>query len=112
MGWITKLKKQGEFIGKEALLKQKTEGVKRKLIGFEVEGNTFPRQYYKIFRDGAQIGEVASGIFSPSISKGIGTAYVQSEYSAVGTGLQLEIRGKMIPAKVAETPFYKHGTHK
>lgn len=112
LGWITKLKKAGDFIGKEALLKQKADGVKRKLIGFELEGNAFPRQHYKMFKDGVQIGEVASGVFSPSVAKGIGTAYVQSEFAKIGTELQVEIRGKMIPAKVAETPFWKHSSIK
>jgi aminomethyltransferase len=112
LGWITKLKKQGEFIGKDALLKQKAEGIKRKLVGFEVEGNAFPRQHYKVFKDGRQVGEVASGVFSPSISKGIGTAYVQSEFSQTGNELQVEIRGKLIPAKVVETPFWKHSSIK
>ncbi|MBU1355617.1 MAG: glycine cleavage system aminomethyltransferase GcvT [Candidatus Edwardsbacteria bacterium] len=112
LGWITKLKKEGDFIGKDVLLKQKAEGVKRKLVGFEVEGNAFPRQHYKVFKDGSQVGEVVSGVFSPSVSKGIGTAYVKSELAKTGTELQVEIRGKMIPAKVAETPFWKHSSIK
>jgi len=112
LGWITKLKKEGDFIGKDVLLKQKTEGLKRKLIGFELEGNAFPRQHYKVFKDGSQVGEVVSGVFSPSVSKGIGTAYVKSEFAKTGTELQVEIRGKMIPAKVAETPFWKNSSIK
>ncbi|MBI5806570.1 glycine cleavage system aminomethyltransferase GcvT [candidate division TA06 bacterium] len=112
LGWITKLKKAGEFNGRDVLLKQKAEGVKRKLIGFEVEGNAFPRQHYKMFKDGAQVGEVASGVFSPSVAKGIGTGYIKAEFAAVGTPFQVEIRGKMVPAKVAETPFWKHSSIK
>ena len=112
LGWITKLKKAGEFNGKEVLLKQKAEGVKRKLVGFELEGNAFPRQHYKMFKDGAQIGEVASGVFSPSVARGIGTGYIKAEFSAVGTPFQVEIRGKMVPAKVAETPFWKNSSIK
>lgn len=112
LGWITKLKKPGDFNGRDVLLRQKADGVKRKLIGFEVEGNAFPRQHYKVLRDGRQIGEVASGVFSPSVSKGIGTAYVAAEFSKVGDAFEVEIRGKGVPAKVVETPFYKHGTHK
>jgi aminomethyltransferase len=112
LGWITKLKKAGEFNGRDILLKQKADGVKRKLIGFELEGNAFPRQHYKMFKDGAQIGEVASGVFSPSVSKGIGTGYIKAEFSAAGTPFQVEIRGKMVPAQVAETPFWKHSSIK
>jgi aminomethyltransferase len=112
LGWITKLKKPGDFNGKDVLLKQKADGTKRKLVGFEVEGNAFPRQHYKVMKDGKQIGEVASGVFSPSVAKGIGTAYVAAEFSKVGDSFEVEIRGKAVPAKVVETPFYKQGTHK
>jgi aminomethyltransferase len=112
LGWITKLKKAGEFNGRDVLLKQKAEGVKRKLIGFELEGNAFPRQHYKMFKDGAQVGEVASGVFSPSVARGIGTGYIKAEFSAIGTPFQVEIRGKMVPAKVAETPFWKNSSIK
>ncbi|MBI4727089.1 glycine cleavage system aminomethyltransferase GcvT [candidate division TA06 bacterium] len=112
LGWITKLKKAGEFNGREVLLKQKAEGVKRKLIGFEVEGNAFPRQHYKVIKSGEQIGEVTSGVFSPSVSRGIGMAYVETEFSKTGDTFEVEVRGKPVPAKGVETPFYKHGTHK
>jgi aminomethyltransferase len=112
LGWVTKLKKEGDFNGREVLLKQKAEGVKRKLIGFEVEGNAFPRQHYKIKRDGKEIGEVTSGVFSPSVSKGIGVGYVTSEFSKTGETFEVEIRGKLVPAKVVETPFWKHSTIK
>jgi aminomethyltransferase len=112
LGWVTKLKKEGDFNGREVLLKQKAEGVKRKLIGFEVEGNAFPRQHYKIKKDGKEIGEVTSGVFSPSVSKGIGTGYVASEFSKIGDAFEVEIRGKLVPAKVVETPFWKHSTIK
>jgi len=112
LGWITKLKKQDDFNGKEAMLQQKAEGLKRKLIGFEVEGNAFPRQHYKVKKDGSEIGEVTSGVFSPSLSKGIGMAYVKSEFTKVGDDFEVEIRGKGVPAKVVETPFWKQGSHK
>jgi aminomethyltransferase len=63
-------------------------------------------------KDGTQIGEVTSGVFSPSVAKGIGMAYVSTEFSKTGDVFEVEIRGKGVPAKVVETPFYKHGTHK
>ncbi|MDI6739226.1 MAG: glycine cleavage system aminomethyltransferase GcvT [Candidatus Edwardsbacteria bacterium] len=112
LGWITKLKKPDEFNGKDVLLKQKAEGIKRKLIGFEVEGSAFPRQHYRVLKDGKQIGEVTSGVFSPSVSKGIGMAYVAMECSKTGDSFNVEIRGKLVPAKVVETPFYKQGSHR
>ncbi len=112
LGWITKLKKPEDFNGKEVLLRQKAEGLKRKLIGFEVEGQAFPRQHYKVKKDEAEIGEVTSGVFSPSLSRGIGLAYVKTEFSKVGDTFEVEIRGRAVPAKVVETPFWKQGTHK
>jgi aminomethyltransferase len=112
LGWITKLKKPDDFNGKSVMLKQKAEGLKRKLIGFEVEGQAFPRQHYKVLKNGQQIGEVTSGVFSPSLSKGIGMAYVQAEFSKVGDQFEIEIRGKGVPARVVETPFWKQGSHR
>lgn len=106
LGWITKLKK-GDFNCKEALVKIKEEGIKRKLIGFKMTEKAFPRHDYPIFKNSQQIGHVTSGTFSPMINVGIGLGYVQSEFSDIGTELEIEIRKKMEPAVVVETPFYK-----
>ena len=105
LGWITKLQK-GEFIGRNALLKVKEEGIQRKLIGFKMETRAFPRHGYRIFKDGKEIGYVTSGTVSPMLTIGIGMGYVPIEQAAVGTTIDIEIRKKMEPAAVCETPFY------
>jgi aminomethyltransferase len=104
LGWITKLKK-GDFIGKEALIKVKEAGLKRMLVGFEVEGKAFPRQHYPVLIDGVQVGEVTSGTFSPVLAKGIGLTYLPLEKSDIGNEISLDIRGKLISGRVVKTPF-------
>lgn len=105
LGWITKLNK-GEFIGREALLKVKADGLKRKLIGFEMKDRAFPRHGYAIWANGREVGAVTSGTFSPSLEKGIGLGYVPVEYSQIGTPLEIAIRNSRVPAQVCATPFY------
>ncbi len=105
LGWITKLKK-GDFIGRDALLRVKEDGIKRKLIGFEIEGAGFPRPHYPILSDGKQVGQVTSGTVSPMLDKGIGLGYVPIELSDIGTPLEINARGKSLPAKIVKTPFY------
>jgi len=106
LGWITKLDK-GDFIGREAMAKMKAAGIPRKLVGFEMEGKSIARHGYPILQDGAHIGRVTSGTFSPSLEKSIGLGYVASEKAAVGTELTIDIRGRVAKAKVAKTPFYQ-----
>lgn len=111
LGWVVKLGK-GDFIGCEALLKVKKEGIKRKLIGFEIEGKIFPRQHYPIIHNGIKVGEVTSGIFSPSLGKGIGMGYLPLELSNLDSHIEIEVRGQKHPATVVKTPFYKKVSHK
>jgi len=106
LGWITKLDK-GDFIGREVLLKVKETGVTRRLIGFELLDQAFPRPHYSILKDGQKIGEVTSGTVSPSLDKGIGLGYVPVAYSKVGTEIVVDIRGKQVPAVIVKTPFCK-----
>lgn len=108
--WLVKLKK-GEFVGRDALLKQKEEGLKRKLVGFTSSERAFPRHGYPVYVNGEPSGDVKSGTMSPSLNIPIGTAYVPSENAAPGSPLEIEIRGKRIRATVEKTPFYKEGTH-
>jgi len=110
LGWIVKLDKN--FIGCEVLRKQKQEGLRRKLIGFEMEEKVFPRQHYKIFYGCSETGEVTSGIFSPSLQKGIGMGYVDINSSKIGTEIEVQIREKKKLGKVVSKPFYKNGTVK
>jgi aminomethyltransferase len=110
LGWLVKLKK-GEFVGRDALVKEKEAGLKRKLIGFTSSERAFPRHGYPVFVNGERSGDVRSGTMSPSLNIPIGTAYVPRESAAEGSSIEIEIRGKRIPATVTKTPFYKEGTH-
>ncbi len=106
LGWITKFTK--DFINAEALKKEKEEGAKRKLIGFELEGKGIPRKDYEILDENHnQIGVVTSGTMSPSLKKAIGMGYVKTEMSKVDTPIYIQIRKKVVPAKVVKPPFYK-----
>jgi aminomethyltransferase len=110
LGWLVKLKK-GDFVGRDALLRQKEEGVKKKLIGFTSEERAFPRHGYPVFVNGESSGEVRSGTMSPTLNIPIGTAYVPVDSAKEGKTLEIEIRGKRIPAQVTKMPFYKGGSH-
>lgn len=108
--WLVKLKK-GDFVGRDALVKQKAEGVRKKLAGFTTTERSFPRPGYAVYVNNARSGEVRSGTMSPSLGIPIGTAYLPTENSAPGSSFEIEIRGKRVPAVVEKTPFYKEGTH-
>ena len=111
LGWITKLEVK-DFIGKEALLDQKEKGIKRKLVGIELEDNSFPRKGYPILLAGKQQGIITSGIFSPSLNVGIAMGYLPTEASALGTKVQVEVRGRMVEGRVVRRPFYTYGSHR
>jgi len=106
LAWILKLEK-GEFIGKAALAQQKAQGVKRKLVGFEMTGRGIARSHYKIVKNGQPIGEVTSGGPAPWLNKNIGLGYVAAEQSAIGTEFEVLIRDNPVAARVVQTPFYK-----
>jgi aminomethyltransferase len=110
LGWLVKLKK-GEFVGRDALVKQKEEGLRKKLVGFTSSERAFPRHGYPVYVNGERSGDVMSGTLSPSLNIPIGTAYVPVASAAPDTPIEIEIRGKRIPATVTKTPFYKEGTH-
>ncbi|MBP5590150.1 MAG: glycine cleavage system aminomethyltransferase GcvT [Bacteroidales bacterium] len=104
LGWITKFTK--DFIDKDLLLKQKEQGVSRRLKGFKMIDRGIPRQHYQVFdAEGNNIGEVTSGTMSPCLKQGIGMAYIASEFSKVGTEIYIEIRGKYLKAEVVKIPF-------
>jgi len=105
LGWITKLKK-GKFIGSDRLQTQKEEGIKRRLVAFQMEKKAIPRHGYKILRDGDPIGEVTSGTFSPILQAGIGLGYVTTGNHEVGTNLIIDIRGRDQSAQIIKPPFY------
>lgn len=108
LGWITKFVDNNNFIDKEYLLKQKTEGVTRKLAGFEMIERGIPRQGYKVVdAEGNEIGEVRSGTQGPSVGKAIGTAWLKKEFAKSGTEIYIVIRDKKIKAVTVKMPFYK-----
>ena len=109
LGWIVKLAK-GDFIGREAIIDAKAQGLKRKLVCFELQERGFPRHGYKVFKDGNEVGFVTSGTFSPMLEKGIGLAYVPPEISKSGNTFEVQVRNVKIPAVVVKPPFWKHGS--
>ena len=108
LGWLVKFKK-GEFLGREALLKQKEEGIRRKIVGFELEGRGIARSHYPVFLNGERVSEVTSGSFSPYLKKAIGLTYLPVEHAEVGTEFEVGIRDHKVKARVVPTPFYKRG---
>ncbi len=106
LSWIVKMEK-GDFVGRQALQRQKAEGVRRKLVGFEIAEGGIPRHGYPILAQGQKVGEVTSGTMGPSVKKAIGIGYVPSELAAEGSGLQVEIRNRPVSATVVKTPFWK-----
>ena len=111
LGWIVKLQK-GDFVGRDALVRQKEGGIPRKLVGFTFDERAIPRHGHPVFHDGAPSGEVRSGTMSPTLGIPIGTAYLPTTAAAEGTGFEVEIRGKRVPARVVKPPFYKDASHR
>ena len=108
LGWITKFNDAKDFVNKAALLQQKTEGLKRKLVGFEMIDKGIPRQDYPIVDEqGEEIGVVTSGTQSPSLKKAIGMGFVPAALAKVDNEIFISIRGKSIKAKIVKLPFYK-----
>lgn len=106
LGWITKFNDNKEFIDKEFLLQQKKSGTKMKLCGFEMIDRGIPRHDYLLTNaSGERIGRVTSGTQSPILEKGIGMGYVPSELALPGSEIFLEVRGKLLKAKVVKMPF-------
>jgi len=105
LGFCVKFSKE-DFIGKEALLKQKTEGLKRKLVGFEMIERGIPRSHYEVFADGKKIGYVTTGSISPTLNKNIGLALLEIDYTKEGTEIEVVIRNKSVKAKIVKKPFY------
>jgi aminomethyltransferase len=108
LGWICKPNK-GEFLGLEALAIQKHAGVKRTLVGFEMQGRLIARDGYPVLIGGVEAGRVTSGSPAPLLKKNIGMAYVPVGSAAPGTQIEIAIRNQAAPAKIVPLPFYKRG---
>ncbi len=108
LGWITKFTDAKAFIDKEVLLKQKQEGVSRKLVGFEMVDKGIPRHGYDIINaEGQKIGVVTSGTMGPSVKIGVGMGYVPASLSKEGSEIFISIRDKALRARVVKLPFFK-----
>lgn len=95
-----------EFIGKEALAKQKAEGVTRRIVGLELEGNAIPRHGYPVEVNGEQVGEITTGYRSISTGKSVAMAMIKKPFDKLGTEVEVRIRKKTFPAKVVKKRFY------
>ena len=107
LGWITKFAENKPFIGREALEKEKAQGIKRKLCCFEMIDRGIPRQGYEIAYQDEVVGEVTSGTMSPTLKIGIGMGYVTPEFAKPGTDIEIKVRNRSLKAKVVKPPFRK-----
>jgi aminomethyltransferase len=105
LDWVVKL--DSDFIGRDALARQKAEGVKRRLVGLNLREAGIPRQGYTVRKDGRPIGSVTSGTQSPTLGKPIALGYVEVAHAAVGSRMEIEIRTRGVAAEVVPLPFYK-----
>jgi aminomethyltransferase len=106
LGWTVKFEK-AEFIGRDALARQKAEGPGRKLVGLQPGERAIPRQHFGIRAGGQTVGEVTSGTFSPTLRRPIAMGYVTAALAAAGTVVEIDVRGKPAPATVVRLPFYR-----
>ena len=106
LDWIVKFEK-GDFTGRDALLKQRQRGIRRKLTGFEMRGRGIAREGYTVLADGVPAGWVTSGSPSPTLGRNIGMCYLPVERAAPGREIQVLIRNQAVDAVTVETPFYK-----
>lgn len=108
LGMFVKLDKE-EFVGRDALAKQKAEGVAQKLVGIELQDKAIPRHGYTVMKDGQPIGTVTTGYHTISTDKSVCMALVDSQYAPLGTELEVQIRKKVFPGTVVKKRFYdKH----
>jgi aminomethyltransferase len=106
LDWVVKLDK-GDFIGRAALARQRQEGLRKKLVGFEVTGRGIAREGHAVLHGGVPVGKVTSGTWSPTFEKALGLAYVPTKFGENGTELDIDVRGRTVPARVTGIPFYK-----
>lgn len=108
LGWVVKLDK-GDFVGRDALIKVKEQGLKRQLVGFKLLEKGIPRHDYTLWDEAGttQIGKVTSGTQSPSLKQAIGIGYVDTGFSKMGSKLTVDIRGTKVLAEIVPTPFYQ-----
>ena len=106
LGFFVKLDIEDDFIGKEALKKQKADGLTRKIVGFELKGKGIPRHGYDVLSNGEKIGFVTTGYQSPSTGRTVGLAMVDIAHADLGSEIEIQIRKKVVPAEVVKKRFY------
>jgi len=111
LGWVVKMDK-GDFVGRDALARQKEQGITRRLVGFRLKERGFPRHGYPVSVDGQEAGVVTSGVLSPTLGEGVGMAFVPAAAARPGTEIGIVIRNAAVPAEVVRPPFHKGGTAK
>ncbi len=109
LGWTVKLQK-GEFSGRDVLVRQKEQGLTRRLVGLECDGRRVPRHDMPIEQGGRVVGRVTSGTFSPSLHKPIAMGYVETALAPLGTALDVVAGETRLPARVTRMPFYTQGS--
>jgi len=107
LAWVVKFSK-ADFLSREILWRQKDTGPQRKLVGLELLQPGIARSAYGLFKDSRCIGHVTSGTKSPSLGKAIALGYVAAKESTIGQEIEVEIRGRKVPAKIIALPFYRH----
>jgi aminomethyltransferase len=106
LDWAVKLDK-GDFIGREAMVKRKNDPALPKRVGLEIEGKRIAREGASVTRGGKEVGKITSGTFAPTLARAIAMAYLEPAATAVGTELEVDVRGKPASARVVPLPFYK-----
>jgi aminomethyltransferase len=104
LGWCCK--EATEFIGGEAVARARAEGTAEQLAAFRIEGQGIPREGNPVMRGDEQVGAVTSGTYAPSLEVGAGMAYLRSEFAEIGTEVEIDVRGKRRPARIASRPLY------
>ena len=110
LGWTVHLEMPSTFIGRTALEKQASSGIKRKLIGIEMKDRSIPRKGYSVFIEEEKVGTITSGTWSPSLQKGIAMAYVPKEFAELGRALSIEVRGKKYLGNIVKRSFYQRNS--
>jgi len=106
--WLVKPKEGVDYIGKNVLLKQKTEGTDRIIVGLNLKDRGIIRDGFKIIKNGNEIGYVTSGGYSPTLKKTIGLGLIKKQFKEEGTEIEIEVRNKLLKGVVVSTPFYRN----
>ncbi|NHJ21113.1 MAG: glycine cleavage system aminomethyltransferase GcvT [Candidatus Lokiarchaeota archaeon] len=106
--WLVKPKEGIDYIGKKILIKQKSQGTDRVIVGLNLLDRGILRENFKIFKDGEEIGYITSGGYSPTLKKTIGLGLIKKQFKEEGTQLEIEVRNKSLRGIVVPTPFYRN----